>query len=136
MTAVAYAALAWQPREAALLAWGPFRIAGTLSYIDVPYIALLVLCAALALPRRDTLGARMPAARPLVEALLFSTLVLFLFGYIYAANANMDYVQRVAASGGNVRLAPNTRAERLAVAVRYVPIAPRRGVGLGSRRRA
>ena len=56
------------------------------------------------------------------ELLLALTLCLGLFSYLYAANANMDYVQRFMASGGNVRLAADTRRERLAVALRYGPL--------------
>jgi apolipoprotein N-acyltransferase len=56
------------------------------------------------------------------ELLLALTLCLGLFSYIYAANAGMDYVQRFIASGGGVRLAPDTRRERLAVALRYGPL--------------
>jgi apolipoprotein N-acyltransferase len=56
------------------------------------------------------------------ELLLVLTLCLGLFSYIFAANANMDYVQRFMASGGNVRLAADTRRERLAVGVRYGPL--------------
>jgi apolipoprotein N-acyltransferase len=56
------------------------------------------------------------------ELLLALTLCLGLFSYLYAANAGMDYVQRFIASGGNVRLAPDTRRERLAVALRYGPL--------------
>lgn len=56
------------------------------------------------------------------ELALVLTLALGLFSYIYAANANMDYVQRFMASGGSVRLAPDTRRERLAVALRYGPL--------------
>ncbi|OHD68881.1 MAG: apolipoprotein N-acyltransferase [Spirochaetes bacterium RBG_13_68_11] len=56
------------------------------------------------------------------ELLLALTLCLGLFSYLYAANAGMDYVQRFIASGGNVRLAPDTRRERLAAALRYGPL--------------
>ncbi|MCX7029179.1 MAG: apolipoprotein N-acyltransferase [Spirochaetes bacterium] len=56
------------------------------------------------------------------ELLLVLTLCLSLFSYLYAANAGMDYVQRFIASGGDVRLAPDTRRERLAVALRYGPL--------------
>ena len=56
------------------------------------------------------------------ELLLVLTLCLGLFSYLFAANANLDYVQRFMASGGNVRLAPDTRRERLAVALRYGPL--------------
>lgn len=123
MAAVRYAAPIVAAAEAALLFFGPFRVAGALSYLDVLYLALLALCAlsdirppAVGLTRTGTSG-RAPS-----EALLFATLVLSLFGFIYAANANMDYVQRVAAYGGNVRLAPSTRVERLTVALRFGPV--------------
>jgi apolipoprotein N-acyltransferase len=56
------------------------------------------------------------------ELLLVLTLCLGLFSYLFAANANMDYVQRFIASGGNVRLESDTRHERLAVALRYGPL--------------
>ena len=49
------------------------------------------------------------------------TLMLFLFSYIYASNANMDYVQRFAASSENLRLAPDSRVERLNSLLRYLP---------------
>ncbi len=48
--------------------------------------------------------------------------VLFLFSYIYATNANMDYVQRFMASHGNLRLAPNSTQERLAACLRFIPL--------------
>jgi apolipoprotein N-acyltransferase len=54
--------------------------------------------------------------------ILFATgFVLFLFSYIYASNANMDYVQRFAASSGNIRLAPDSRIERLNSLARFLP---------------
>jgi apolipoprotein N-acyltransferase len=74
--------------------------------------------AGLAFPATDGTWFRLRAS----EFLLVLTLCLGLFSYIYAANANMDYVQRFMASGGNVRLAPDTRRERLAVALRYGPL--------------
>ena len=48
--------------------------------------------------------------------------MLFLFSYIYATNANMDYVQRFMASHGNLRLAPNSTQERLAACLRFLPL--------------
>ncbi|MGO9409559.1 MAG: apolipoprotein N-acyltransferase [Spirochaetia bacterium] len=48
--------------------------------------------------------------------------VLFLFSFIYATNANMDYVQRFMATHGNLRLAPNSSKERLAACLRYLPL--------------
>jgi apolipoprotein N-acyltransferase len=55
--------------------------------------------------------------------LLFSlAAVFFLFSYIYATNANMDYVQRFMTSHGNLRLAPNSAQERLSACVRFLPL--------------
>lgn len=56
------------------------------------------------------------------ELLFFLGSFLFLFSYIFASNANMDYVQRFAESGGNIQLAPDTRTERLIVMGRYLPL--------------
>ena len=56
------------------------------------------------------------------EILFAFGLILFLFSYIYATNANMDYVQRFMASHGNLRLAPNSTQERLAACLRYLPL--------------
>jgi apolipoprotein N-acyltransferase len=56
------------------------------------------------------------------EVLISLGAVLFLFSYIYATNANMDYVQRFMTSHGNLRLAPNSTQERLSACLRFVPI--------------
>jgi apolipoprotein N-acyltransferase len=50
------------------------------------------------------------------------SLALFLFAYIFATNANMDYVQRFIASGGRLRLAPDSARERLAACLRFLPL--------------
>ncbi|MFW5684924.1 MAG: hypothetical protein ACOC1I_08730, partial [Spirochaetota bacterium] len=50
------------------------------------------------------------------------SLLFFLFSFIFALNANMDYVQRFIESGGNLRLALDTRAERLLVWIRVFPL--------------
>lgn len=56
------------------------------------------------------------------EVLLSLGTVLFLFSYIYATNANMDYVQRFMASHGSLRLAPNSTLERLSACIRFTPL--------------
>src|SRR5208337_224411 len=56
------------------------------------------------------------------EVLLSIGAVLFLFSYIYATNANMDYVQRFMSSHGNLRLAPTSTQERLDACLRFVPL--------------
>ncbi len=55
------------------------------------------------------------------EILFAAGFILFLFSYIYASNANMDYVQRFAASRGNLYLAPDSRIERLNSLARFLP---------------
>ena len=83
-------------------------------------LLLHVLCGALLLARgrnaRPFLTIRAP------ELLFSGSLLLFLFAYIYATNANMDYVQRFMASHGNLRLAPDSTQERLAACLRFLPL--------------
>ncbi len=56
------------------------------------------------------------------ELLFALAAILFLFSYIYATNANMDYVQRFMATHGNLRLAPDSTKERLTAFLRYLPL--------------
>ncbi|MCK4541588.1 MAG: apolipoprotein N-acyltransferase [Spirochaetales bacterium] len=49
-------------------------------------------------------------------------LILFLFAYIYARNANMDYVQRFIATKGHIQLAGSTALEQLYAFLRFGPI--------------
>ncbi|MEX2444939.1 MAG: apolipoprotein N-acyltransferase [Alkalispirochaeta sp.] len=60
--------------------------------------------------------------RRAAEILFFLGLFLFLFAYIFAGNANMDYVQRFITASGNLQLAPDTGTERRIVTGRYVPL--------------
>lgn len=94
------------------------------------YAALLVLHALTgALTAFDT-GPAAAGERPFSvtlmarasEALFSLTAVFFLFSYIYATNANMDYVQRFMSSHGNLRLAPNSAQERLTALARFLPL--------------
>jgi apolipoprotein N-acyltransferase len=111
--------------EAALALWGPWALPWTrLVAADRLFLALTGLHAAAGIvsfvvprPHRGPF-----LRRHLSELLFFLGLVFFLFAYIFALNANMDYVQRFFAGGGRVRLALDTRAERLAAAVRYLPL--------------
>ena len=90
---------------------------------DVPYLAYLTIhvvwAAALVAggPRRQLI---LPAQRRAGELLFFAGAFLFLFSYIFASNANMDYVQRFVASGGELQLAPDTATERRIAAGRYL----------------
>ncbi|MBU8913086.1 MAG: apolipoprotein N-acyltransferase [Spirochaetales bacterium] len=56
------------------------------------------------------------------ELLAAASLLFFLFSFIFATNANMDYVQRFIQSGGNLRLALDTDTERFLVWVRVFPL--------------
>lgn len=111
--------------EAALALHGPWTLPWRrLVYTDGLFLALPALHAAaglftLALPR----ARQRPFLRRHVSELLFTlSLVLFLFAWIFALNANLDYAQRFFAGGLKMRLALDTRAERLAAAVRYLPL--------------
>ena len=109
--------------------WGPYPL-GAVTWSDAPYFAIVALHlawggAAVALiawkgsrgsKRTWTWYARMP------ELLGAVTLAFFLFSYIYALNANMDYAQRFAATSGNLRLAQDTREERIIAVLRYMPL--------------
>lgn len=55
------------------------------------------------------------------ENIFLYGLVLFVFAYIFAGGANMDYVQRFAQTSGRFNLAPDTSAERMIAAQRFVP---------------
>jgi len=56
------------------------------------------------------------------EVLLALAGIGFLFSYVFAANANLDYVQWFIRSGGNLKLAPDSRTERLVAFLRYGPL--------------
>jgi len=114
----------------ALMYWGPFALPAldaltTSDFLYVVFLLLhlicgLVLVSTAAGARR--LAAITPGMYRIPEVLLVVSLLLYLFAYIYALNANMDYIQRFISSGGAVRLALDTRAERLAATVKYGPL--------------
>lgn len=64
----------------------------------------------------------------LVEIVWAPALILFVFAYIYALSANMDYVQRYIASSGQLQLAESTALEQLYALLRYGPILILNGV--------
>ena len=92
---------------------------------DLPYFLLIAL--------HYLWGAAMIFIRPRLDrkrirwfvvaadALAAYTLLLFLFAWIFALNANMDYVQRFVEGGGDLRLALDTRTERAIAALRFGP---------------
>lgn len=92
---------------------------------DVPYVLLIALHFAWAVGlvfhrRRSGVHVLKRFVR-VPEVLLSYALLLFLFAYFFALNANMDYVQRFIESGGNLRLAIDTTTERRLVFFRYGP---------------
>ncbi len=64
----------------------------------------------------------------LVEIVWAPALILFVFAYIYALSANMDYVQRYIASSGQLQLAESTALEQLYAVLRYGPLLILNGV--------
>ncbi len=56
------------------------------------------------------------------EFVFVITLAFFIFSYIFASNANMDYVQRFMAMGGKLNLAIDSHIERSASALKFVPL--------------
>ena len=92
---------------------------------DLPYfllIAMHVLWGAAMIfvrPRLDRTRLRRFVVA--ADALAAYTLLLFLFAWLFALNANMDYVQRFVEGGGDLRLALDTRTERAIAALRYGP---------------
>jgi len=64
----------------------------------------------------------------LIEIVWAPALILFVFAYIYALSANMDYVQRYIASSGQLQLAESTALEQLYALLRYGPILILNGV--------
>ncbi len=86
-------------------------------FTDYLVLALLLLQAAIGVL---ALSGREPGF--LVEIVWAPALILFLFAYIYALSANMDYVQRYIATSGQLRLAASTASEQLHALLRYAPL--------------
>lgn len=97
------------PGSAFLLAWIALHFAWALS------LTTAILRGA---SGRDALA----QGGSVAEGLFFLGAFLFLFAYIFALNANMDYVQRFIESGGNLQLALDTRTERLIATARFAPL--------------
>ena len=109
----------------ALCFLGPFRMIDP-GLRDIPYFLLLgvhlLWAIYLLLPSKGQNSGALIWFVRLPEVLLSLTLLLFLFSYIYALNANMGYVQRFMATGGELRLAQDTSLERRLVFIRYGPL--------------
>jgi apolipoprotein N-acyltransferase len=107
-----------------LLFQGPFA-ADSIGIADIPYLLLIVLHLiqgiVFFIRSSDRPVGIDTGARKYAQFLFFISLVMFLFAFIFAKNANMDYVQRFIASGGNLRLAPDSGIEQLSAVARYIP---------------
>ncbi|MFW5995239.1 MAG: hypothetical protein ACOCRN_03930, partial [Spirochaetia bacterium] len=91
---------------------------------DIPLYVLIVAHAfwALGVVVRPTRFARRDLRRAVFvpELLLTLTTVFFLFNYVYALNANMEYVERFV-DDGTLRLALDTTTERAIAFARFSP---------------
>jgi apolipoprotein N-acyltransferase len=104
---------------------GPFGMENRRTFSDFIYLGLtashLLWAAAVLLRQRLGMSVRDAPTR-VPEILVGVTLMFALFSYIFATNANMDYVQRFAESEGNLRLAPDSLTERLNSLLRFCPL--------------
>ena len=88
-----------------------------ISFTDFLVLGLLALQLALGML---ALFGREPGI--LVEITWSLALILFLFAYIHAQSANLDYMQRFIATGGMMHLAKSTALEQFYTFLRYGPI--------------
>ncbi|MBN2657437.1 MAG: apolipoprotein N-acyltransferase [Spirochaetales bacterium] len=58
----------------------------------------------------------------LIEISLVISIVLFLFSWFFARNANMDYFQKFVATKGQVTIAQDTSTEQLYAYIRFLPV--------------
>jgi len=127
MTCLGWFYVALASLETLLSVLGPWALERVV-LTDIPYFLLLFvhLLAGLRMLPPVARHFRRPVpeerCRWWSEELLVATLILSVFAAIYALNANMDYVQRFMASGGAVRLALDTRRERLLTLLRFGPL--------------
>ena len=61
-------------------------------------------------------------AQRLPDFFIVSTLMFFLFNYLFAANAGLEYVQRFAKTSDVLSFAPDTGTERLITALLFTPL--------------
>ena len=78
------------------------------------FLALELLLALLLLLRRP--------AGLFNQGLIILGSTLYLFAFFFARNANMDYVQRFVAHGGDLKMAADTASQQLEAALRFLPL--------------
>lgn len=101
-----------------IVAVGPFHMETTRSLMDLMTVALIgahVVYAGMIYRNRRMHGTG-------IDLLFVATAVVFLFSYIYASNANMDYVQRFAEGKTYLNFGPDSRIERLNSLFRFLPL--------------
>lgn len=109
----------------AVLHAGPARVVAP-DAAELPLILLGVLHflfgARLVLPAGRLARRRMRRFVRVPEFLFSATLALFIFSYLFALNANLEYVQRFIISGGDLAFAVDSETERSVVLLRYLPL--------------
>ena len=106
----------------ALFFHGPFGMEKNNGVMDYMYLTLAAAHLAWAVIRFIIPGWKREFPFQGPEILFATGLVLFLFSYIFATNANMDYVQRFAENNENLHLAPDSRTERFNTVARFIPL--------------
>ena len=96
---------------------GPFGMPDEDATVDFLFLALIVFHFAWGVYQLFS-SERYPRS---LEILLAISLVLFLISYIFALNANMDYVQRFAKQSDNLRVAPDSTIARMNSYIQYLP---------------
>ncbi|MFP4067316.1 MAG: apolipoprotein N-acyltransferase [Spirochaetaceae bacterium] len=107
----------------ALVSFGPTALTDINIY-DIPYFAILGAhgiwgILVLAFSRRFS-RRRLRRSAFVPEVLLVVSLLFFLFAYMYAANAELDYVERFV-EGGELRFSLDTTTERAISLARFAP---------------
>ncbi|MFO7849097.1 MAG: hypothetical protein R6V67_03970, partial [Spirochaetia bacterium] len=108
--------------ETVLLFTGPIAVV-KVGFQDIPFFLLVLstIFLGIRLLILDSSERREGGLFFFTELLTVYALLLFLFSYIFAANAGMDYVQRFIETGGELRLAMDTSTERINVSARFLP---------------
>ncbi len=93
---------------------------------ELPLVFLVaghfVYGARLVLPGGPLKRRKLRRALRIPELLLVATLALFIFSYLFALNANLEYVQRFVLSGGDLNFAVDSETERNIALLRYLPL--------------
>ncbi|MFP4363149.1 MAG: apolipoprotein N-acyltransferase, partial [Spirochaetia bacterium] len=103
------------------------------SFTDIPFlvlsifhwifavILLILLTVYLSYPKKRIRRVFFVVYNSSVSFLLFISIVLTVFFYVYALNANMPYAQRFAEYSGRLLFEPDTLSQRFAVFLKYMP---------------